>query len=70
VKRMWTILAGVFAFAALVLFLRHDYDKAFVCAALGAVGWFLGYRIQIKAMVRANEPPEDSEESLDSNEET
>jgi hypothetical protein len=63
------ILASVFAVVAVVLFLRHDYDKAFVCAALGAVVWFLRYRAQLKEIVRANQSEEDMDESLDTNEE-
>lgn len=67
-KRVWIILAGLFAVAALVLFLRNDYDKAFIFAALGSVSWFLSYRIQMRQMVKANEPP-DELESLESDEE-
>ena len=64
-KHVWMILSAVLALIAVVFFLRHDYDKAFVCAALGAVAWFLRYRAQMKELVKANEPAE----SLDSNEE-
>ena len=68
-KQIWMILSGVFALIAVIFFARHDYDKAFVCAALGAVAWFLRYRTQMKELVRGNEPTEDLNESLDSNEE-
>lgn len=46
-------LAAVLAVLALVFAFKHDYDKAFVLAALGAVSWFLSYRAQMKAMVDA-----------------
>ena len=59
------ILSAVCALVAAILFARHDYDNAFICAALGAVAWFLRYRAQMKELVKANEPAE----SLDSNEE-
>lgn len=68
-KRLWIILAGVFAITALILFLRGDYDKAFISAALGAVVWFLGYRVQMRELVRANELREEPDESMESNEE-
>jgi hypothetical protein len=68
VKQFWLILSGVFALVALIFFTRQDYDKAFICAALGAVAWFLRYRTQMKERVRANEPEETSE-SLNANEE-
>ena len=50
-------MAGVFAGVAVVLFLRDDYEKAFASAALGAVAWILSYRVQLRAHVKANEPP-------------
>ena len=68
-KKFWIILAGVLAGVAVVLFLRDDYEKAFVSAALGAVAWILSYRVQIRSHVRANEPPEELEDDLESNEE-
>ena len=64
-KHVWMILSALAALIAVIFFARHNYDNAFVCAALGAVAWFLRYRAQIKEMVKANEPAE----SLDSNEE-
>ena len=64
-KHIWMILSALFALIAVIFFARHNYDNAFVCAALGAVSWFLRYRAQMKEMVKATEPAE----SLDSNEE-
>ena len=58
-------LSAVLALIAVILFARHDYDNAFICAALGAVAWFLRYRAQMKELVKANEPTE----NFDSNEE-
>jgi hypothetical protein len=63
------IVSGGFALVAVLFFARHNYDNAFVCAALGAVAWFLRYRAQMKELVRENEPVEDRSERLDSNEE-
>jgi hypothetical protein len=69
VKRFWIIVAGVFAGIAVVLFIQGDYDKAFISATLGAVAWFLSYRVQMRALIAANEPPEETEEELESDEE-
>jgi len=68
VKRFWIILAGVFAGIALVLFIRGDYDKAFISAAIGCVSWFLSYRAQMRALVQANEPAEEIEDESESDE--
>jgi hypothetical protein len=62
VRRFWIIFAAVFALAALLLFLRGAYEKAFIAATLGAVSWMLSYRVQMRDMVRANEPPDNSTE--------
>ena len=61
-KRFWITLAGVLAAIAIVLFLKGAYEKAFVSAAVGSVAWFLSYRVQMRALVKANEPVEDIEE--------
>ena len=66
-KRFWIILAGAFALAAVILFLRHEYEKAFISAAVGAVSWFLGYRAQMQEIVKVNQT--ETDENLESNEE-
>ena len=68
-KRFWIILAGVFAGSAVVLFIRGDYDKAFISAALGSVAWFLSYRVQMRALIKENEPEEEVEDDWESDEE-
>ena len=68
-KRVWILLAGVLAGIAVVLFLRGDYDKAFISAALGSVAWFLSYRVQMRALIKANEPDEELEDDWESDEE-
>jgi hypothetical protein len=53
---------------ALVFLLRRDFDKAFILAAIGAVAWFLNYRVQMKALVEpANE--ENEQDAAQSDEE-
>jgi uncharacterized membrane protein YdjX (TVP38/TMEM64 family) len=69
VKRFWIIVAGVFAGSAVVFFIRGDYDKAFIGAGLGSVAWFLSYRVQMRDLVKANEPPEELDEELEADEE-
>jgi hypothetical protein len=68
VKLFWTILAGVLATIAVILFVRGDYEKAFVSAAIGSVSWFLSYRVQVRALVKANEPAEKMEDESEADE--
>ena len=67
-RRFWIICSAVFALAALLLFLRGNYEKAVIAATVGAVSWMLSYRVQMRDMVRANEPPDNFENSMESDE--
>jgi hypothetical protein len=69
VKRFWIILAGVFAGIAIVLFVRGDYDKSFIFAAVGCVAWFLSYRVQMRALIAETDSAEELEDELESDEE-
>jgi hypothetical protein len=67
--RVWILIASIFAVAALILFLRNDYDKAFIAAALGAVSWMLSYRARMREIVKDGEQHDDDDDSLGSREE-
>jgi hypothetical protein len=66
-ERIWTVIAALFAVGAGVLLWRNNLPAAFVTATLGAVAWFLSYRVQLRAKIAAAE--EESNEQ-DSNEES
>jgi hypothetical protein len=59
-------MASACAVAAIVLTLRHDFDKAFIVAAVGAVAWFLNYRVQVRERLTLQDA---REEELRSDEE-
>ena len=54
-ERIWSIIAALFALAAGVLLWRNNMPAAFVTATLGAVAWFLSYRVQMRAKIDATE---------------
>ena len=58
-KRVWIIVAAAFAITALVFLFRGSYDRAFIAAALGAVSWFLSYRVQMRDLIGPDEPEDD-----------
>jgi hypothetical protein len=60
-KKLWMIVAVVCIAIAIVFLLRHDTEVAFVMAAIGAVAWFLNYRVQAKSMI-IDEPEQDKDE--------
>jgi hypothetical protein len=55
------ILAGVAMGVAVAFLSERDFDKAFVAAALGMVAWFLSYRVQMKAVVKAADLEDDNQ---------
>lgn len=62
-ERIWTIVAALFAMAAGVLLWRNNLPAAFVTATLGAVAWFLSYRVQLRAKVVAAEEMSNEQET-------
>ena len=71
------IVAAVAMAAAGFFLLRRDLDKAFVVAALGAVAWFLNYRVQLREIIakadqqdRIREGEEEGHEDLEDQEDS
>lgn len=62
-ERTWIIIAALFALAAGVLLWRNNLTAAFVTATLGAVAWFLSYRVQMRARFDATEQEPDEQDS-------
>jgi hypothetical protein len=62
-ERIWIIIAALFALAAGVLLWRNNMSAAFVTATLGAVAWFLSYRVQMRAKVDAAEQESNEQDS-------
>jgi hypothetical protein len=69
VKRFWLILACVCVSVALFFVFRGDFEKAFLVAAIGAVSWFLNYRVQLKEQIAEADRHVGHEEDFDSDEE-
>jgi hypothetical protein len=57
----WLVCSGICLTAAAVLFLKRHMDAGFVFATIGAVAWFLNYRVGLKGSLEAeqNEPVDD-----------
>ena len=52
------LTVALLAAAAAVFAVLHDFDKAFMLAAAGAVSWFLSYRVQMRQLVDSAEQHE------------
>ena len=65
-KTFWIVVSGLCGIAAVVFIVKQDYDKAFIAAALGAVAWFLSYRVRLREKFRDRDlPDEDEDEQSD-----
>ena len=65
-QRACTILSFVLLIAAAVAFWRDNIDAAFVIATLGALVWFIGFRIGIARINSGSEATETGGEDSDS----
>lgn len=54
-ERIWIMLAVVMVAVAGAFLWRNNVSAAFVTATLGAVAWFLSYRVQMHAKLGATE---------------
>jgi hypothetical protein len=48
VKTFWIVLSALCGAAAVFFVFREDYDKMFITATVGAVAWFLSYRVRLR----------------------
>lgn len=58
-KTFWIVVAAVGGATAVFFVVRSDYDKAFIAAALGAVAWFLNYRMHLRDQFATDETDEE-----------
>ena len=69
-ERIWIILAAAMVIVAGAFLWRNNVSAAFVTATLGAVAWFLSYRVQMHAKLAAvEEDPREKEINEKSDEE-
>ena len=50
-ERAWMLVSIVGVVAAAILLLREYRDAAIVAGTLGAVAWFLSYRVKLRATI-------------------
>lgn len=62
-ERIWIIVAAVMVAIAGAFLWRNNVSAAFVTATLGAVAWFLSYRVQMHAKLAATEEESNEQET-------
>jgi hypothetical protein len=66
VKRFWIILAGAFALAAVILFLRQDYESIHQCGVGSSLLVSSATELTFKSSIRVNQT--ETDENLESDE--
>lgn len=68
-ERAWTIASILCLIVAAILLLREYLNAAFVVATLGAVSWFLSYRVKLRStIVEPLEATDDENDASDDDE--
>ena len=65
-ERVWIIASILCLVVAAILLLREYQNAAFVVATLGALAWFLSYRVKLRAAII--EPAETTDVEKDASE--
>jgi uncharacterized membrane protein YdjX (TVP38/TMEM64 family) len=55
VKTFWIVVSALCGAAAVFFVVREDYDKMFIAATVGAVAWFLSYRVRLREKLDEDE---------------
>lgn len=61
-KTFWIVVSALCGAAAVFFVVRDDFDKMFIAAVLGAVAWFLSYRVQLREKLRIRDEMERKDE--------
>lgn len=65
-ERVWVVVSILCLGVAAFLLLRDYQSAAFVVASLGAVAWFLSYRVRMRAtIIETPETTDDEDEASD-----
>jgi F0F1-type ATP synthase assembly protein I len=67
-ERIWIILSAVLVIVAAAFLWRNNTSGAFVTATLGAVAWFLSYRVQLRTKIAAERESNEQENYEESDE--
>lgn len=66
-KTFWIVVSALGGATAVFFVVRADYEKMFIAATVGAVAWFLSYRVRLRDtlshMDEMNRQDEDDEEA-------
>lgn len=51
-RTVWIVISVLCGATAVFFVLREDFEKMFIAATVGAVAWFLSYRVRLRETLR------------------
>lgn len=61
-KTVWVVLSALGGAAAVFFVVREDYEKMFIAATVGAVAWFLSYRVSLREKLDEQDTADETDE--------
>ena len=66
-RTFWIVVSALCGATAVFFVLREDFEKMFIAATVGAVAWFLSYRVRLRETIKdldqTDREDEDDEEA-------
>lgn len=59
-KTFWIVVSALGGATAVYFVLRDDYEKMFIAATIGAMAWFLSYRVRLREKLDRDDRDEES----------
>ena len=63
-KTVWIVISALCGATAVFFVVREDFEKMFIAAAVGAVAWFLSYRVSLRKKLDEDEANDDTDEEV------
>lgn len=64
-RTFWIIVSALCGATAVYFVVREDYEKMFIAATVGAVAWFLSYRVSLRRKLDEEDIDLDEDEAND-----
>ena len=63
-KTVWVVVSALCGATAVYFVVREDYEKMFIAATVGAVAWFLSYRVSLREKLNEQDRAEETDEEV------
>ena len=61
-KTFWIVVSAFCGATAVFFVVRGDYERMFIAATVGAVAWFLSYRVTLREKLDESYTDDDTDE--------